>query len=565
MATFDKEIFEEACPEWCEKILPTFTEDEFQRWLRLRDKAIPSTPEQWFFLANDLLGRYFQHDIHSDLFAQFPQLDVKSGKHFFQLSEEIKRVLILWSRGTFKTTAVEVFIVACLLYDPDLVIMVVSGNEKLAKRIIKSVKAYFEFPTKKFAALFPEYCGKNMGNQSEFTVPCRRDKHTGSPSVAISSSRSAKAGLHPDLLLVDDIVNETNFRSPALLEKCWEEYCFLEPLVNPGGYIVVTGTRYSFGDTYELIQDASKKEELVLGRSTWRRSIRTCWKDDDPAKGPFFTEREIIDKGKPLRIGNSLEFLATKKIAIGSELFACQYENHPIPGGTQSFTPALLDKQTFHWLVQPDPTFVGPYLPHQGLTFAVGDLAFIGSEKRDTTVFYICRVWNGQIWVFDCVAGKWGTEELVKQVWNNVIYKHRPQIVFIEKIPAHEPYDYAFKAYANQNGIQFYPIQWTAMDMTNDAKLIRIGACQSPLSQGRLWLYGGMPDYALLREQLERHPKSGRHDDHADCLGLVVYAPTGWHGEAVMPGSHLPEMLRKARQDDPTSVEPPKCGTGIVC
>lgn len=384
---FDKEILQRCRPDFYKKYFveatTKFSEEDFEKWLQLRDKAVPSSPEQWFFLANDLLGYCFQEDVHTELFEQFIQLDLKSGKTFYQLSEEIKKVLILWSRGTFKSTAVIVFIVACLLFDPDLFIMIISGNEKLAKRILKEVKSHFESPNAKFEKLFPEYCGKRMGNTYEFEIPCRHDAHLGSPSVGISSGKSAKAGLHPDLLVCDDIVHELNYRSPTLLEKCWEEYQMFEPLVNPGGYTVCAGTRYSFGDTWEKMQELAQSEMKLFGRAVWRISIKTCWKNGDQAQGPFFEERTISHRGKDKVIGNSEDFLMRKKNTMRPKLFSCQYENNPIPEGTQSFTPALLDRQTFHYLIPPKESgFDGPVLPPHGIDFAVGDLSFVGSEKE---------------------------------------------------------------------------------------------------------------------------------------------------------------------------------------
>src|SRR5258708_4546070 len=279
----------------------------------------------------------------------------------------------------------------------------------------------------------------------------------------------------------------------------------------------------------------------------------------------MFPERTIEHRGKTLAIGNSMDFLLRKKQSMGTELFACQYENNPIAGGLQSFTPAMLDKQTFHWLKAPDASFQGPVLPQQGVDFVVGDLAFVGSEKRDTTVFYICRLWNAQIWVYDCVYGQWGSEELTKQFWDTVVFKYRPQVVFIEQIPAWESYDYNLRSFAVQRNIQRYPVQWMQMSNIADAKKIRIGSIQAALANSRVWIYGHMAGYQELRTQLERFPKLGRHDDFADCLGLVVAAPSGWYTSAVATTSKVPEMLRKAREDDPTTPEVGKAGSIIVC
>ena len=40
-------------------------------------------------------------------------------------------------------------------------------------------------------------------------------------------------------------------------------------------------------------------------------------------------------------------------------------------------------------------------------------------------------------------------------------------------------------------------------------------------------LYGHIPHYKVLVDQLKKWPKSGKHDDFADCLGWVCAAPIG--------------------------------------
>jgi len=565
VATFDRTIVEQVRPNWLRDNYDTWSPAEQEKWLRLRDYAVPCTPAQWFFLANDLLGYDFQEDVHTELFAQFPQLDVKSGKHFYKLSEQIKKALILWSRGTFKTHSICVLIVACLLYDPDLVVLVISGSQDRAKTLIAMVKSQFERPSEKFDKLFPEYCKPKLGKMQQFTLPCRRNIHSGNPSVLLSSSKSAKAGLHPDLICVDDLVNETNFRNPAQLEKCWNDYQFLTPLLNPGGYVTVTGTRYSFGDTYEFIQEAAKKEEVEFGRSIWNISIKSCWKDDNQDHGPLFTPR-VTKTGKT--VGNSTDFLLHQKNEMGDEMFSCQYLNRVMSNSEKPFAPDLLARQTFYHLYPPtdDPNFIGPVMPREGIIFVMTDLAYAGKKQNDETVFYIFKVWNGQMWVFDCISGKMGSAELVTTLWEKIIAVYRPAVVFVEKINAWEAFDHNFRAYATQHNIQRYPVVWHQFSHALDAKKMRIGSAQSPLEQRRLWIYGNMPNYQRLLEQLDKYPQSGRYDDCADCLGMVVGVPTGWYSEAVSEGPQLPAMLRDmVSPDDETTRAPGAAGSVITC
>jgi hypothetical protein len=48
---FDPEILEQVDPKWKKDIYDLFTDEEREKWLRLRDRALTD----WFFLANELL------------------------------------------------------------------------------------------------------------------------------------------------------------------------------------------------------------------------------------------------------------------------------------------------------------------------------------------------------------------------------------------------------------------------------------------------------------------------------------------------------------------------------
>jgi hypothetical protein len=558
-----------------------------------------------------ILGMDFKHDPHTQLFSKFVQKRPGEGLVLSDLEALTKKMMILWPRGLFKTSSVIVDIVQTILNYPNVRICFLTGGDQLAKRQIARVKRVFEKPTKRFKFLFPEYCLKSvrnkkiqdetdprawsdelckMGTAHEFTVPCRTNDTFAEPTFAISTARSVKAGSHFDLIYIDDLVNETNYRSVKLLEKCYQDYIDICPLLEPTGFILMTGTRYSFGDTYERIQEAAKEEERQVGRTIWKFSIRDCWSmgclncehtdvyhnydvnivqppcsiggcgcsgfQANGSKGVLFPQTRTFD-GRS--IGHTLEFLEGEKIRLGEEFFANQYENKPIATGAQTFTETLIGGQTLHELTQ-----IPPYA--QSHTFVVGDLAYVGQEGRDYSVLFICRVFQGQIFIFDCLFGNWDSG-MVAENTVNVLFKHRPNVMYFEKFNGWEAYSTIIEAYAATKGIQKVPIQWEKGSQAPNAKTIRIGSVKGPLSAKRLWLYAGMPGYQRLVQQLVKWPKLGRHDDFADCAGMVVSAPTGYQLENPPAIVSTTNWLRKFNQSSPMddSYGDNGCGTGIVC
>lgn len=553
-----------------------------------------------------ILGMDFQDDPHTQLFKCFVQKRPGEDMVLSDLETQTKKRMILWPRGIFKTSAVIVDIVQSILNYPNVRICFLTGGDSLAKRQLTRIRNIFEKPTPRFKFLFPEFCFRTIrnikvrefldkdetvpnpaawsdvqckiGTAHELTVPCRTKDIFAEPTFAISTARSVKAGSHFDLIYVDDLVNETNFRKTDALAKCYEDYLAVCPLLDPTGLMVVTGTRYSFGDTYERIQESAREEERLIGHTIWKISIRDCWSmgclncphtdvyheydknilqppcgvlgcgcpgfKPNGSKGVLFPQTRALDK-RP--IGHTLEFLEGEKIRLGEEFFANQYENKPIATGAQVFTETLIGGQTLHDLGR-----IPPY--SQSFTFGVGDLAYVGQAGRDYSVIYICRLFQGQIFLFDCLYGNWDSGQLAENTLN-ALTRHRPNVIYYEKFNGWEVYDKVIAAFAATNHVPKVPIQWEKGSQTPNAKLIRIGAIKGWLTSKRFWIYAGMPGYARLVQQLVKWPKLGRHDDFADCAGMIFAAPTGIQASAPPPMEDANSWLRRLNQSRPATEE----------
>ena len=364
-----------------------------------------------FYLAG-LLGYDFCTDVHGELFDQYIPFDQK--KPYFDQSA-IKHRLTLWSRGFFKTTSIVVEAVQTILNFPDVSIMLMQSTARNTKGLLKEIKSHFDGtnPNSKLDNLFPEFCRPALGTAEHFTVPARTRTRK-DPTVFVASPKSIKAGLHPDVGFFDDLVNEQNFKNPDLMKQVIEDFSHYTPLINPGGYFYVTGTRYTFGDLYEHIERTND------GR--WQITRRDCWiENPDGTKTSRFPVRRLED-GRT--IGISVEML----LAIqkdNPETFAAQYLNQPIAAGSQLFPEALI-----LGAVRPKPTpneTVGP-----AILFV--DLAEGRDPRADKRVVVCGRQINGCPTVCDIRSGLWSTYEIA----NNIAImadQPRPIKVLIEGSP----------------------------------------------------------------------------------------------------------------------------------
>ena len=572
-------------------------------WVPAQKADDPDLPTD----AIPILGMDFQENPHSILFSRFIQKRPGEGFALSDLDQLTKKMMILWPRGLFKTSAVIVEIVQTILNYPNVRICFLTGGDQLAKRQLKRVKRVFEKPTKMFQYLFPEFClvsvldkksnkwtdvNCKMGNAHEFTVPCRTNDTFAEPTFAISTAKSVKAGSHFDIIFIDDLVNEQNYKSVKSLEKCYQDYLDICPLLEPTGFIIMTGTRYSYGDTYERIQEKAREEERETGRTIWKFSIRDCWSRgckhcshtdvyhnrdvnivqppcgiagcdcigfaDNGAKGVLFPDTRTMD-GRS--IGHTLQFLEGERIRLGPEFFANQYENCPISADTQTFTETLIGGQTLHDMKQ-----IPAYNTPNSFTFGVGDLAYIGQEDRDYSVIFMCRLFQGRIFVFACEFGNWDSGQVADNTIN-MLLKYRPETMFYEKFNGWEAYDRIIAAAAQAKGLPKVPIQWEKCSQAAEAKVIRIGSSKGMFTSNRLWLFAGMKGYAQLVQQLVKWPKLGRHDDFADCLGQVVAAPTNFQLQTPPPTTSVLDWFHRLHQSEAAddSYGDNGAGTGIVC
>ena len=555
-----------------------FSDEDRAKWISVREQAKYDP----MFIACKVLGWDFQENPHRKLFAEFPK--ITPGTLLFNL-DKIKKRLILWPRGCFKTTACAVVAIQLIINFPDIRILIMEGSRELAKRQLARIKKIFE-QHKKFAYFFPEFCSSvKLGDQEEFSVPCQSaERPFAEPTVALSTAKSVKAGSHFDWIFIDDLVNEQNYKSTKALEKCWQEYKDIGPLLEPSGYLICSGTRYSFGDAWERIQEAAAAEVKARGTSVWRISIKTCWimwctcghadtvhNKDLNYQHPPCTScdcKSFVDTGRRdllfpqvtlpdgRTVGHTVDYLESERTEKGDDFFSCQYCNNPIATSDQVFTPELLGRQTLYHLNQlPNP--------QTSPCFLVGDLSYAGEDKRDKSVLFVCYLHQGQIFVSHCISGKWNTEEVTTTLFNTIM-QFRPRVIYLEAFLGWEILDTFFRAYAMDKGVQRLPVEWIKMSNVADAKKTRIRSIQGPLSKGRLWIYAGMDEYETLKTQLLRFPKLGKHDDFCDALGLVVSVPSGYQLTQAEPKPTLPKWLQL--DEEPVEAEQDGgCGSGIIC
>lgn len=458
------------------------------------------------YLANEVLGYDFQ-ECHRELFAQYPTFD--GSKSWAAQIAGFEDVLVLWSRGHYKSTAIKVVIIQAILNNPDITILLMQGNITLTEVFMEEIAKHFrgDVPDSRLRDLFPEFCGtkKTLKNTKRaFTVPCRRRTQTPQATCTVASPKSIKTSQHYLLGIFDDLQNESNSTNPKQVEKVYQDFINCQPLVQHGARWV-SGTRWAFGDCYEQIMEWSKSQEAKNARK-WNISVKSCWTDDDSVRFPRFTKRNGEQDGFTREV--LLQLLEQRPA-----WFACQYLNKPVIESQQMLTKAILNEARI---------FPGA-APALSRAILFLDLAATSDTGHSDDCVIVAGKLDGlgKMYVADQRGGLWTTMTFALNVIDMALL-HRPHKILIEKSSAGMIFVEFLKVVAREKSI-FLPLDFINVDTRPDAKNTRVGALAGHVKSKRFLFFLGLACWEKAVEQAIQFPK-GRygHDDWPDTWALMA-------------------------------------------
>ena len=179
-------------------------------------------------------------------------------------------------RGAGKTTMVTVALaIYYILKDPDVRILIVSKSHLFAKKILKEVKGHLE-NNELLIELFGPFKGETW-DRSAIQVS-GRTKPMKEPTITTVGIEGQVVGGHYDVVLVDDLVDESNART-AYMREATQTFVnkTLTPTLEPHSRLHYLGTRYHYDDQYARIKNDGTPTQRIKatefgdgeGRSPW--------------------------------------------------------------------------------------------------------------------------------------------------------------------------------------------------------------------------------------------------------------------------------------------------------
>lgn len=271
-------------------------------------------------------------------------------------------LLLLMPRGSFKSTVVTIgFTLQMILNDPDVRILIDSETFSKSKAFFLEAKAHLE-GNEKFREIYKTLHGvypdankkHGLWTDSQLNVGGRRRERK-EPTLSCSGVEKTVTGMHYDLIIMDDVVSDTNIGTKDQLEKVKTHFKLALSLLDPNRPMIVIGTRWHFDDLYQHLLDFERDRFNVL--------VQSAYNEDGSL---FFPE--VLSE----------DFLEKTKRSQGSAIFAAQYLNNPIDDEDAPFKREYLIHKSWdevknipiNWYLSVDPSYEGPFSDNAGFVVA---------------------------------------------------------------------------------------------------------------------------------------------------------------------------------------------------
>lgn len=533
----------------------TYEVDEvvgFWRWLELRDRA-----RKDLFWLGRLLGKGLYRSVHQITCDQFvpknfggPWLnqdgtvdesrpavesmyfegytlddfhDMVDSQHQWRETE----MMLLDSRGFYKSTINGLDAVQWLLNCPDIRVFIITGEYKLAVAFAVEIKGYFNLsagqePTA-FHLLFPEYILRGMDGTSKEPLFCPARIHTQKEgSLWVNSIVANLSGWHCDVKKGDDIVTDENSNSEEAREKIKVKYDGTDDLLAPyDGFMDHIGTRYFTDDWYGTRLAPNKETGEV---APIKYHCRGCWEvkpeyQDVPLMQ--LTE-EMVNLNFPQRA--TFNKLRAKLVKKGERFFRNQQLNEPTDAAEDSgFKISFTDGDLRAHMYQREAA------PKAGDIFIVWDWALSDKKTSDYSAGVVARLYKNDSgeWAFvilEIVFDKWKYSELAIQIVS-LSKRYGPKFTMIEQSNAADMLKDEIQRVGDRFGYRPYVV-WKQPSRQENAKRNRIKSVEILVAEHRLhFVLGPWIDETFKQfcQYTGEKKNKGRKDDIPDAVSYLTY------------------------------------------
>lgn len=432
------------------------------------------------FVINVEEGKMQLGQFHKDL-CKFVQDDRK------------KKKLILMPRGHLKSTLITIgYSLHQIVNNPNIRILILNATWQMAVDFLTEIKRHLQ-SNETLINLYGELANEaEEWSQDRITLK-RKDQNIKGPTVWATGVESNLVGSHPDLIILDDVVNRDNIETRESIEKVILRYKDALDLLEPGGQLIVIGTRWAEGELYSWLMDkesgASVQYDVMIKRA-YEGDLLTG-EGFVPLWPEKFTQEELKER------------LAGK----GWYEFSAQYLNNPVPDEDATFKKSWFQRFDLEEIRGKDLTKI--------ITI---DPAISLEKEADFTAMVVSGIdIFGNIYILDIVRGHYTPNQIINKIFelNNM---WSPKEIGIETVAFQKALAYTLRE-EMKNSHKVVPIrELKTQDRSKDQ---RIKGLQPSYENGKIFHRNGHPMTVYLEDELSKFPR-GRHDDIIDAESYML-------------------------------------------
>lgn len=220
-------------------------------------------------------------------------------------------------RGSYKTTLTMCWLIWLVLKDRNLRVLYLMDTMPEAKKKVRAIREQIE-KNEMIALLWPDFQVESKGEKGAFTVSGRTKLGIVDPTFEAGGVDSDMTGSHRDIIVMDDVVNFLNIRTAEGILKTRAYFDMAQPLLDPGGTMLVIGTRYDDSDLYG---DILRTMDLADG-GEWECLVLSCGMKLVQDENKFW-----VLTGKPTFAHLDEHVLTSKLRSMDHVRFSSQYLN----------------------------------------------------------------------------------------------------------------------------------------------------------------------------------------------------------------------------------------------
>src|SRR5437762_937323 len=266
-----------------------------------------------YFLCTQMLGFKDWDKVHDDIERR--------------LNRPSRKKMILVPRGHLKTSVVtKAYSIQLLLRDPNIRILIANQVWDKAREMLYEIKQMLTDKSD-----LPKIFGPFVSDRwrEDDIVIRQRNKALAAPTIGTSGVEAELTSSHYDVIILDDLQGLQNYQTPEQREKVKRYYRSMMDLLEPGGLLIVIGTRWHLDDVYQYIIDEESDYFDVMVRKVVENG-----KIIFPKK--FNKKFDVLTKNWLETTEPTMDYVNYLK-KRPSEEFSSQYMNEPIDAENQVF------------------------------------------------------------------------------------------------------------------------------------------------------------------------------------------------------------------------------------